>query len=83
MATIVDSGTLDQYVDDKLVSGIRQLTFDYEEKDVPRIIAGAGLYTLLGTATGKLRSKVTDNDRTRTATLPIMIMLDIGCILFC
>ena len=74
-----DSGASDHYVDGKLVKGIEQLMFDYQEFDSPRTITTAGLHTLLGTATEKFRSKVTDsNGQTRMATLPITIVPGIG-----
>ena len=83
MTMIVDSGASGHYVDDKLAKGIKQLMFNYQEFDTPRTITTAGLHILLGTATGKLRNKVTDsNDRTRMATLPIIIVPGIGCNLF-
>ena len=83
MATIVDSGASNYYVDDKLFSGISQLMVGYEEFDTPRIITTAGLHTLLGTATGKLRGKVIDsNFRTRMATLPVTTVLGVGRNLF-
>ena len=79
MTMVVDSGASDHYVDDERVKGIKQLMFDYQEFNTPRTITTAGRHTLLGTATGKLRSKVTDsNDRTRMATLPITIVPGIG-----
>ena len=79
MTMVVDSGASDHYVDDKLDKDIKQLMFDYQEFDTPRTITTAGLHTLLGTATGKVRSKVTDsNGRTRKATLPITIVPGIG-----
>ena len=57
--------------------------FDYQEFDTPRTITTAGLHTPLGTATGKLRSKVTgSNGRTRMATLPITNVPGIGRNLF-
>ena len=83
MKMVVDSGTSDHYVADKLVKGIKQLMFDYQELDTPRTITSAGLHTLLGTATGKIRSKVTDsNGRIRMAALPIIIVPGIGRNLF-
>ena len=83
MTMVVDSGASDHYVDGKLVNGIKQLMFDYQEFDSPRTITTAGLHTLLGTATEKFRSKVTDsNGQTRMATLPITIVPRIGRNLF-
>ena len=80
---VVDSGASDHYVDDKLDKDIKQLMFDYQEFDTPRTITTAGLHTPLGTATGKLRSKVTgSNGRTRMATLPITNVPGIGRNLF-
>ena len=83
MTMVVDSGASDHYVDDTFVKGIKQLMFDDEEFDTPRIISTAGLHTLLGTATENLRSKVTEsNGRTRMATLPVTIVRGIGRNLF-
>ena len=79
MTMVVDSGASDHYVDHKLVKGIKQLMFCYQEFDTPRTITTAGIHTLLATATEKLQSKVTDsNGRTRKATLPITIVPGIG-----
>ena len=79
MTVVVDSGASDHYVDDKLVKGIQQLMFDHQEFGTPRTITTAGLHTLLGAATGEVRSKVTDsNGQTRMATLPITIVPGIG-----
>ena len=76
---VVDSGASDHYVDDKLDKGIKQLMFDYQEFDTARTITTSELHTLLGTATGKLRSKVThSNGWTRMPTLPTTMMPGIG-----
>ena len=75
MTMVVDSGASDHYVDYKLVEGIKQLMFHYQEFDAPRTMTTAGLHTLLATAIGHSRSKVTDsNDRTTMVTIPITIV---------
>ena len=57
MTMVVDSGASDHYVDYKLVEGIKQLMFHYQEFDAPRTMTTAGLHTLLATAIGHSRSR--------------------------
>ena len=52
MTMVVDSGASDHYVDGKLVKGIKQLMFDYQEFDTPRTITTSELHTLLGLPQG-------------------------------
>ena len=62
MAMLVGSRASDHYLVDRLAKGIKQLVFDYKEFGTPRTITAAGLHTLLGTAIGKLRGKITDSN---------------------
>lgn len=79
MTVVVDSRASDDYMDDKLVIGVRQLMYDYQERDTPGAITTAGLHALLGSGTANVRSDVTDsNGRTRMASLTIKSVPGIG-----
>ena len=83
MTMVVDSGASSHYVDDKLIKGIKTRMFEFKTLEKPSIITTAGMHQLHGTATGKLRVKVTDSHgEKKTVILPVTIVSGIGRHLF-
>ncbi len=83
MTMVVDSGASSHYVDDKIIKGIKNHMFEYKILEKPSIITTAGMHRLRGSATGKLRVKVTDhNGEKKSVILPVTIVSGIGRNLF-
>ena len=80
---LIDSGAFDQYVDDTLIPGIRDMMSNYREVTSSRVIATAGNFELRPTATGDVTCEVKRSDGSKqTATLPIALVPGMGRHLF-
>lgn len=62
--TLVDSGTTEHFLDDKLVPGLKERMNDRALLDVPKILVVAGNWDLHGTETGILHDPMVDQTGT-------------------
>lgn len=62
MLLLVDSGSLDHYVEDTIIPELETLTLNVEQLKIPRKISMAGNHILLGRKAGILPGTVVDKD---------------------